>query len=125
MDMTRFARWLEVICGLIAGVLGLLFLRYLLLAFRGPGYDLADASTSARLGLLIAGIILLSIGVAGAFVDGRIGRRLGRVLLWGSAIPLLVIAILGSNLTTSPLSSLLFAALLILAAAALSLLAAP
>lgn len=120
MQVARFVRWLESVSGLAAGVLGLFVLRDLLLMQRLIYYaSPPDANAPFRLGQVIAALVLLVVAVAGALVHGWLGQRVGRMLLWGGAIPLIILAVLSGNLAGS---SLLPAALLVLIAAAFSLL---
>ena len=122
MRFTHIVRWLESVSSLAAGILGIFFLRYFLLTLNGPAYSAPDANTPLRTGLLIADLLLLAIAVGSALVHSWVNKPVGRIflwLLWGCAIPLIVLAVLSGNLAGW---SLLPAALLVLLAGVLAVL---
>jgi hypothetical protein len=121
MQFIRIVRWLEAASGLMAGVLGLFFVRYLFMAIRAPWFNPSEAF--APLSLVLVDFIFLIIGIAGAFLHGWSDRRVGRKLLWAGAIPLIVLTVLGIGPYIDV--SLFFAGLLLLIAAALSMLESP
>lgn len=125
MRFTQIVRWLESVSSLAAGILGLFFLRYFLLTLNGPAYSAPDANAPLRTGLLIADLLLLAIAVGSALVHSWVNKPAGRIflwLLWGCAIPLIVLAVLSGNLAGW---SLLPAALLVLLAGVLAVLWMP
>ncbi|WIG58191.1 MAG: hypothetical protein OJF49_000936 [Ktedonobacterales bacterium] len=125
MRFTHIVRWLESVSSLAAGILGLFFLRYFLLTLNGPAHFAPDANAPLRTGLLIADLLLLAIAVGSALVHSWVNKPVGRIflwLLWGCAIPLIVLAVLSGNLAGW---SLLPAALLVLLASVLAVLWIP
>lgn len=120
MQFVRVARWLESVSGLAAGVLGLFVLRDLLL-LRAVTLNASPSDAGASLVLvpLVADLCFLAIAVIGALVHGWMDKRVGRYLLWGGAIPLIVLVVLGGNQSGG---SALGAALLVLLASAFAML---
>jgi hypothetical protein len=80
MQAVRIVRWLESVSGLAAGVFGLFSVRDQVLALRelpnhvpfvvSATFGVAEAF---GIGVLIATVVMLTVGVAGALLDGWIG----------------------------------------------------